>query len=112
MTRDAIRCTVESMHYSACGLAPGDYFEVDADGLSVHAERGFCYFAIASVLPLLRGRHGADLDEWLASNPIVACPDPPEALHMRLERVAGDADGIGSLHPPHTPPPHTESPHT
>lgn len=91
MSGGRIRCTVESMHYSACGMSVGDSFEIDADGLCVRAEHGFCYFAIASVLPMLRGHHGDDLDAWLASEPLLACPDPPEALHMRLERVTPPA---------------------
>lgn len=87
MSGTVIRCTVESMNYSACGLKVGDSFEVDEDGLLVNAEEGFCYFAIASVLPLLHGRVGIEGDAWLDERPLVACPDPPEALHMRLERV-------------------------
>lgn len=97
MSGETIRCTVESMQYSACGMSVGDSFEIDADGLRVRAERGFCYFAIASVLPMLNGRHGTDLDAWLDSKPLLACPDPPEALHMRLERVnppATDPDTV------------------
>jgi len=88
MSGDVIRCTVESMQYSACGLKIGDYFEIDADGLSVHADNGFCYFAIASALPVLSGRAGVDLEDWLAQRPLIACPDPPEALHMRVERIS------------------------
>ena len=42
MSRSVIRCTVESMNYSACGLQIGDSFEVDEDGLVVHAPEGFC----------------------------------------------------------------------
>lgn len=91
MSRRVIRCTVESMNYSACGLRVGDSFEVDEDGLVVNAADGFCYFAIASVLPLISGRIGGGDDDWLDNRPLVACPDPPEALHMRLERVDRDA---------------------
>jgi uncharacterized repeat protein (TIGR04076 family) len=83
-----VRCTVEAMNYSACGLEVGDYFEVGPEGLSLPEGKGFCFFAIASVAPLLNGRLDApDADAWLASRPLVACPDPPENLIMRLERV-------------------------
>lgn len=82
---ERVRCTVEAMNYSACGLRAGDFFEVGPEGLTVPEGRPFCWFAIASVIPLLNGRLGDD--EWLATRPLVACPDPPEALHMRLERV-------------------------
>lgn len=92
MSGTVIRCTVESMNYSACGLEVGDSFEIDEDGLVVRAPEGFCYFAIASVLPLVSGRIGGGGDAWLDQRPVVACPDPPEALHMRLERVERPAN--------------------
>jgi uncharacterized repeat protein (TIGR04076 family) len=87
-----VRCTVESMNYSACGLAVGDFFEVGPEGLSLPEGRHFCFYAIASVAPLLHGRLDTpDVDAWLASRPLVACPDPPENLLMRLEAVPADA---------------------
>jgi uncharacterized repeat protein (TIGR04076 family) len=88
VTGRRVRCIVESMNYSACGLEIGDYFEVDRDGLSLPPGKGFCFYAIASVAPLINGRlETTDIDEWLASKPTVACPDPPENLIMRLELV-------------------------
>ncbi len=88
--RSGVRCVVESMNYSACGLVPGDAFEVDAEGLRITRGSGFCMFAIASVLPLLQGRIGTPgLAEWLATRPVVACPDPAESLRMRLEPLEG-----------------------
>lgn len=86
MTR--VRCTVESMSYSACGLRVGDFFEVGPEGVSLPPGRHFCFFAIASVAPLLGGRlDGEQPDEWLAARPLLACPDPPERLLMRVEEV-------------------------
>jgi len=89
-----VRCTVVGMNYSACGLRVGDYFEVGPDGLVVPEGRPFCWFAIASVIPLVNGR--LDDDDWLDTRPLVACPDPPEALHMRLERVSDPEDVASS----------------
>ena len=84
--RRGVRCVVDSMNYSACGHVPGDAFEVDQDGLRITRGTGFCMFAIASVLPLLQGRMGeAGMDAWLASHPVVTCPDPAESLRMHLE---------------------------
>jgi uncharacterized repeat protein (TIGR04076 family) len=83
-----VRCTVEAMNYSACGMRVGDSFEVGPEGVSLPEGKGFCFFAIASVAPLLNGRLDTpDVDAWLASRPLVACPDPPENLIMRLELV-------------------------
>lgn len=76
------------MHYSACGLRVGDWFEVGDDGLRIPDGGSFCWFAIAAALPVLTA-HRDDGDEWLRSRPLLTCPDPPEALHMRVE-VVGD----------------------
>jgi uncharacterized repeat protein (TIGR04076 family) len=75
------------MNYSACGMQAGDHFDVGPEGVSVPAGSAFCWFAIASVLPMLRGRLDDDTERWLAGRPLVACPDPPEGLHVRLERL-------------------------
>lgn len=81
-----LRCVVDSMNYSACGHLPGDSFEVGPDGLRLGQDSGFCFFAVNAVLPVLLQRLGsADIEEWLASRPVVMCPDPPEALRMRVE---------------------------
>lgn len=87
MTAPRVRCTVASMNYSACGLQPGDYFEVGPEGFTMPEGQQFCYFAVASVLPMINGRmDGASADEWLDREPMLQCPDPPEALWMRLHR--------------------------
>jgi uncharacterized repeat protein (TIGR04076 family) len=86
MTATRIRCTVEAMNYSACGMRVGDWFEIGPEGLSVPAGQAFCWFAIASIVAMIPGR--LDDDEWLGSRPLLACPDPPEALHIRVERVS------------------------
>jgi uncharacterized repeat protein (TIGR04076 family) len=90
-----LRCVVESMNYSACGHQAGDSFEVDDDGLRIHsATGGFCFFAVSSILPLLMRRLGAaGTDEWLASGPVVMCPDPPEGLRMRIEAIGTEQEG-------------------
>lgn len=88
MNGRTVRCTVVAMNYSACGLEEGDWFEVDSEGLRMPDGQPFCAFAVTTVLPLLNGRlDGVDPDDWLDSRPLVQCPDPPEALRMRLEAV-------------------------
>ena len=103
MANNTVRCTVESMHYSACGMVPGDYFEVTDDNLSLPDGQAFCYFAIASVVPYIYGKRDPETgQDWLDSKPLLACPDPPEALYMRLERVAGPTNGALDSATPHT----------
>jgi uncharacterized repeat protein (TIGR04076 family) len=83
-----VRCTVEVMNYSACGLRVGDYFDLTSTGVTVPAGRSFCYFAIANVVSAVGGRLDSDVpDCYLVSQPLLACPDPPEALHMRLRTM-------------------------
>ena len=81
---------VEIRGRSVCGLAVGDWFEVSNSSQLVLPEgRHFCIYALASVLPLLpaKQRELANND-WLASDSLVACPDPEEQLIMKIERLA------------------------
>jgi uncharacterized repeat protein (TIGR04076 family) len=74
---------------SVCGLKPGDYFEVtDSSRISIPADRHFCIYALAAILPLLPAvqRRLAD-DDWLEHDTLVACPDPDERVLMRIERI-------------------------
>jgi uncharacterized repeat protein (TIGR04076 family) len=85
VTDGRIRCVVESMNYSACGLSVGDSFELGSEGLSTTSGNGICFYAIASVAAALAAVD--DRDAWLETQPRVACPDPPENLVIRLERA-------------------------
>ena len=88
-----VRCTVEAMNYSACGLALGDHFDLTTTSVEVPEGREFCYFAIAGVITAVHGRLDAEQpDAWLRSRPLLACPDPPEALHLRVEVVPEEPD--------------------
>jgi uncharacterized repeat protein (TIGR04076 family) len=81
---------VEIRGRSVCGLAVGDWFEVrNSSQLVLPEGRHFCIYALASVLPLLpaKQRELANND-WLASDSLVACPDPEEQLIMKIERLA------------------------
>lgn len=83
-----LRCTVESMNYSACELAVGDSFDLGDRGVELPEGSGFCMFAIAAVASALAGRDGSEsLDAWLAREPLVACPDPPENLVLRVRAL-------------------------
>ena len=78
-------CTVESMNYSACGLEVGDSFELDPDAVSVPAGKGFCFFAVSQVVTAVHARLSAGTpDDYLRSLPLIACPDPPEAVRIRV----------------------------
>ncbi|MGC0249378.1 TIGR04076 family protein [Pseudactinotalea sp. Z1748] len=74
---------------SVCGLTPGDYVEITRSSqLRIPEGQHFCMYALASVLPLLPAKQRALQDgDWLASDSLVACPDPDERLIMRIERI-------------------------
>ena len=74
---------------SVCGLKVGDYFELRASSRVVIPEgKHFCLFALAAVLPLLPAKQRAlDPNDWLASDSLVACPDPDEQLIMKIESI-------------------------
>lgn len=95
MTAQRLRCTVDSMAYSACGMDVGDYFEVGPEGVTMPDGQQFCVFAVAAAIPLLNGRQGEPLDAWLATDPVLQCPDPPEQVRMRISPAPALAQGGG-----------------
>jgi uncharacterized repeat protein (TIGR04076 family) len=85
-----LRVTVERIEgRSACGLVPGDFFEVtESSRIRIPSGRHFCIYALSSILPLLPAvqRRLAE-EDWLEQDTLVACPDPDERLLMRIERI-------------------------
>ena len=85
-----LRVTVAEIRgRSVCGLSVGDYFEVhDSSRVVLPEGKHFCLYALAAVLPLLPAKQRAlDPADWLASDSLVACPDPDEQLIMRIEPI-------------------------
>ncbi len=81
---------VEIRGRPVCGLSVGDWFEVrNSSQLVLAPGRHFCLYALSAVLPLLPAKQ-RELSEndWLASDSLVACPDPEEQLIMKIERLA------------------------
>ena len=86
-----LRVTVERIEgRSVCGLQVGDYFELtESNRLKIPADKHFCIYALSSVLPLLAAKQRElDAGDWMASDSLIACPDPDERLIMRVERIA------------------------
>lgn len=85
-----LRITVAEIRgRSVCGLAVGDWFEVrESNQLVIPEGKHFCIYALAAVLPLLPAKQRElEASDWLASDNLVACPDPDEQLIMRIERI-------------------------
>ncbi|MED7929103.1 TIGR04076 family protein [Nonomuraea sp. LP-02] len=85
-----LRVTVDAIEgRSVCGMAVGDYFELENSAhLRLPEGRHFCVWALASVLPFLAAKQ-RDLGagDWLERDTLFCCPDPEERLTMRVERV-------------------------
>ena len=67
----------------------GDWFELrNSSQLVIPDGRHFCVYALGAVLPLLAAKQRElHANDWLATDNLVACPDPDEGLVMRIERV-------------------------
>ena len=79
-----LRVVVERAAQPACGIAVGDWFEID--GSRLRTPNGpFCPYAIAAVIPVLPLRQ-VDLpaDDWLIRKPYIGCPDARENVVMRI----------------------------
>lgn len=95
-----LRVTVERIEgRSVCGMQVGDWFElVDSSQLRIPDGSHFCIFALQSVLPLLPAKQRElAVDDWLARDSHVACPDPDERVVMRIDRIARRSYGVDEL---------------
>ena len=90
---------VEIKGRSVCGLEVGDYFEVrESSRVVIPAGKHFCMYALAAVLPLLPAKQRAlEENDWLATDNLVACPDPEEGLIMKIERLQPVCLDAGTL---------------
>ena len=85
-----LRVTVDRVEgRSACGLQPGDYFDLVASNeLRLPDGKHFCIYALAATLPLLAAKQRQHPPgDWIEVDTEVCCPDPEERLIMRIERT-------------------------
>lgn len=74
---------------SVCGLEVGDYIDVvRSNEMRLPEGKHFCMYAFAAVMPMIAAKQ-RDLPEsdWMTKDSLVACPDPEEALIMRITRT-------------------------
>ena len=71
-----------------CSHELGTAFEVRGENLHFPADKPFSLYALAALLPLLpaKQRPLAAFD-WMASDHIVACPDPHCGARFRISRI-------------------------
>lgn len=87
--RGPLELTVERLNYSACGFRVGDRLVIDGDEVMMPEGGSFCFYALGAILPVIDARlAGGDGAEWLATEPLLQCPDPPEGVLFRLRELS------------------------
>jgi len=71
-----------------CSHEIGSAFEVRGENLHFEAGRPFSLYALAAILPLLpaKQRH-VDTYDWMATDHVIACPDPHCGARFRISRI-------------------------
>ena len=71
-----------------CNHAPGDYFELSGENLTLPAGQSFSVYALAALLPLLPAKQRmTDANDWMTTDTEVACPDPHCGARFRIVRT-------------------------
>ena len=71
-----------------CGHAVGDHFEVRGEELHFPAGQPFSLYALAALLPLLPAKQRPTAaNDWMTTDPEVACPDPHCGARFRITRL-------------------------
>jgi uncharacterized repeat protein (TIGR04076 family) len=85
-----LRVTVEAPEGATlyCGAKPGDWFEMRGEMLHLPPGQGFSIYSLASLLPLLPAKQRrCDPADWMATDDLVACPDPNCPSRFRITRI-------------------------
>ena len=71
-----------------CSHQLGTAFEVRGENLHFESDRPFSLYALAAILPLLPAKQ-RQLDEydWMATDHVIACPDPHCGARFRISRI-------------------------
>ena len=71
-----------------CGAKPGDYFELRGEMLTLPPGQGISIYSLAAVLPLLAAKQRpSHANDWMTSDPEIACPDPNCGSRLRISRI-------------------------
>jgi uncharacterized repeat protein (TIGR04076 family) len=71
-----------------CGAAPGDYFELRGEMLTLPPGQGMSIYSIASVVPFLAAKQRpTHPQDWMTSDAEIACPDPNCPSRLRITRI-------------------------
>lgn len=71
-----------------CSHKVGDSFEVRGENLYFKSDLHFSLYALAALLPLLPTKQRAlNKYDWMATDHIIACPDPHCGARFKISRV-------------------------
>jgi len=71
-----------------CGAKIGDFFELQGEMLILPPGQGFSIYSLAALLPLLPAKQRmTDPNDWMSTDPEVACPDPNCPGRFRITRT-------------------------
>lgn len=71
-----------------CSHTPGDFFEVKGENLVFSDTRSFSMYALGAILPLLPAKQRMTHEnDWMTTDPEIACPDPHCGARFRITRT-------------------------
>lgn len=71
-----------------CSHQVGDAFEVRGENLHFTSGKPFSLYALSALLPLLPAKQRPlDQYDWMATDHIIACPDPHCGAKFRISRI-------------------------
>ena len=80
--------TIEGDRPFVCSHQVGESFEVRGENLYFKTDKPFSLYALAALLPLLPTKQRPlNQFDWMATDHIIACPDPHCGARFRISRI-------------------------
>lgn len=80
--------TIQGERPFVCSHQRGDAFEVHGENLHFEVGKPFSMYALGAILPLLASKQRPlDGNDWMATDHIVACPDPNCGARFKISRI-------------------------
>ena len=80
--------TIQGERPFVCSHIAGDSFEVRGENLYFKTDKPFSLYALAALLPLLPSKQRPlSQYDWMATDHIVACPDPHCGARFKISRI-------------------------
>jgi len=80
--------TIEGDKPFVCSHQIGESFEVRGENLIFKTDKPFSLYTLAALLPLLPAKQRPlNAHDWMATDHIIACPDPHCGAKFRISRI-------------------------